>query len=140
MTILLLTRNINQSINQLNISKASGPNGIPTTILQMISNIVCKVCCKIFNIAVLTGTHPEKLKLVNAIPVFKKGSRLLVSNYRSISLPSNLNKVSEKIVDKRIYSFIEDNKCLYSLQFGFRSKHSTTLALINYGKNQICSR
>ena len=128
-------------INQLNISKASGPNGKPTKFLQMISNIVCTPLSKIFNIAVLTGTHPEKLKLVNAIPVFKKGSRLLVSNYRPISLLSNLNKVFEKIVYKRIYSFIEDNECLYSLQFGFRSKHSTTHALINITeKNQICSR
>ena len=122
-------------INQLNISKASGPNGIPTKILQMISNIVCTPLSKIFNISVLTGTHPEKLKLVNAIPVFKKGSRLLVSNYRPISLLSNLNKVFEKIVYKRIYSFIEDNECLYSLQFGFRSKHSTTHALIHITEN-----
>ena len=28
-------------INELNPSKASGPNGIPTNILQMISNIIC---------------------------------------------------------------------------------------------------
>ena len=122
-------------INQLNISKASGPNGIPTKNLQMISNIVCTPLSKIFNISVLTGTHPEKLKLVNVIPVFKKGSRLLVSNYRPISLLSNLNKVFEKIVYKRIYSFIEDNECLYSLQFGFRSKHSTTHALIHITEN-----
>ena len=79
----------------------------------------------------MTGTHPEKLKLVNVIPIFKKGSRLLVSNYRPISLLSNLNKIFEKIIYKRIYSFIERNDCLYSLQFGFRSKHSTTHALIN---------
>ena len=118
-------------INQLNISKASGPNGIPTKILQMISKEISPPLRKIFNIAVMTGTHPEKLKLVNVIPIFKKGSRLLVSNYRPISLLSNLNKIFEKIIYKRIYSFIERNDCLYSLQFGFRSKHSTTHALIN---------
>ena len=62
---------------------------------------------KIINISITTGCHPEKLKLVNAIPIFKKGSRLMVSNYRPISLLSNLNKIFEKIIYKRIYNFIE---------------------------------
>ena len=42
-----------------------------------------------------------------------------------------MNKIFEKIIYKRIYNFIEKNECLYSLQFGFRAKHSTTHALIN---------
>ena len=118
-------------INQLNVSKASGPNGVPTRILQMISNEISSPLSKIFNMALVTGTHPERLKLVNVIPTFKKGSRLLVSNYRPITLLSNLNKIFEKMVFKRINNFIEQNDCLYSLQFGFRQKHSTTHALIN---------
>ena len=81
--------------------------------------------------AITTGTHPEKLKLVNVLPIYKKGSRLLISNYRPISLLSNLNKFFEKIIFKRVYKFIEKNEILYPLQYGFRSKHSTTHALIN---------
>ena len=30
----------------------------------------------------------------------------------------------------RLYSFLENSSCLYNLQFGFRSKHSTNHALI----------
>ena len=102
-------------INDLNISKASGPNGIPTKILHMISSEISLPLSTIFNIAIITGTHPDKLKLVNAIPVFKKGTRLEISNYRSISLLSHLNKILEKILYKRINSFIEKNESLYSL-------------------------
>ena len=118
-------------INELNISKASGPNGVPTKILQMISNEISTPLSKIINIYITTGCHPEKLKLVNAIPIFKKGSRIMVSNYRPISLVSNLNKIFEKIIYKRIYNFTEIDECLYPLQFVFRAKHSTTHALIN---------
>ena len=89
-------------INQLNISKASGPNGVRTKILQMISNEISTPLSKIINISITTGAHPEKLKLVNAVPIFKKGSRLLVSNYRPISLLSNLNKMFEKIIYKSL--------------------------------------
>ena len=118
-------------INLLSVSKASGPNGIPTNILQMISKEISPALSKVFNIAVQTGTHPERLKLVNVIPIFKKGSRLLVSNYRPISLLSNLNKIFEKLMYRRMYDFIEKNNVLYSLQYGFRAKHSTTHALIS---------
>ena len=44
-----------------------------------------------------TGKQPTKLKLAHALPIFKKGSRLLVSNYRPISLLSDLNKILEKL-------------------------------------------
>ena len=54
----------------------------------------------------------------------------MVCNYRPISLLSNLNKILEKIVHTRVYSFLEEFNCLYSYQFGFRKKHSTNHALI----------
>ena len=113
------------------VTKATGPNGIPTKLLQMIGNIVCTPLSKIYNISVLGGCHPNKLKFVNVVPIFKKGSRLSISNYRPISLLSNLNKIFEKIMYKRIYSFLEKYGCLYELQFGFRAKHSTVHTLIN---------
>ena len=65
------------------------------------------------------------------IPIFKKGSRLIVSNYRPISLLSNLNKILEKIVHTRVHKFLEDAQSVYSLQFDFRKKHSTNHALID---------
>ena len=74
---------------------------------------------------------PEKLKIVHAVPVFKKGSRLLLSNYRPISLLSNLNKIFEKIIYKRVIDFIDKHDLLYSKQYGFRSGHSTTQAIID---------
>ena len=86
---------------------------------------------KIFNLSLMTGVYPDMLKISKTIPIFKKGSRLLVSNYRPISLLSNLNKILEKIVHSRVYKFLEDSQCIYSLQFGFRKKHSTNHALID---------
>ena len=86
---------------------------------------------KIFNLSFSTGTHPEKLRISKVIPVFKKGSRLSVCNYRPISLLSNLNKILEKLMFSRVYNFLEKYNCIYKLQFGFRLKHNTNHALIN---------
>ena len=118
-------------IEGLNKYKGTGPNGIPTEILKMLSLPLSIPLSKIYNICIKTGKQPEKLKLAHALPIFKKGSRLLVSNYRPISLLSNLNKILEKIIHKRIYSFLEKYELLYSLQFGFRAQYSTTHALIH---------
>ena len=78
-------------IASFNPSKGTGPNGIPTEILKMINFAICSPLSKIINICIRTGVHPDKLKLAHVIPIFKKGSRLLVSNYRPISLLSNIN-------------------------------------------------
>ena len=56
---------------------------------------------------------------------------MVVSDNRPISLLSNLNKIMEKLIFKRVYEFLEKYNCFYDLQFGFRSKHSTVHALIS---------
>ena len=82
--------------------------------------------------SVAEGTlYRNQLRRPHALPIFKKGSRLLVSNYRPISLLSNLNKILEKIMHKRVYAFLEKYKILYELQFGFRTGYSTTHALVH---------
>ena len=84
------------------------------------------------NLSFEQGKYIDPLKLSNTIPIFKKkGSELEVSNYRPISLLSNINKIFEKIMYTRIYDFLNMNKCLYKNQFGFRKNHSTIHALID---------
>ena len=117
-------------ISSLCKSKSSGPNSIPTFLLHLLKDEIATPLNNIFNLSLRLGVHPDILKVSKTIPIFKKGSRLLVSNYRPISLLSNLNKILEKIVHSRVYEFLEEYKCIYSLQFGFRKKHSTNHALI----------
>ena len=78
-----------------------------------------------------TGIFPDQLKLSKINPIHKKDSKLTISNYRPISLLSNINKIFEKIMFKRLYSFLELYNCIYELQFGFREKHSTNHAILS---------
>ena len=71
------------------------------------------------------------LKISKIIPVHKKDSKLKCSNYRPISLLSNIDKILERLMYSRLYNFLESNELIYSLQFGFRQKHSTSHALIH---------
>ena len=64
------------------------------------------------------------------IPVFKKGPRTLMTNYRPISLLSIFNKLLEKLMYNRLMDFLDKNEVLYNGQFGFRTKHSTSHAIL----------
>ena len=71
------------------------------------------------------------MKIALVIPIFKKGDNQDCNNYRPISLLPNISKLFEKLIHNRLSKFLEENKCLFSKQFGFRNKHSTTHALID---------
>ena len=56
-----------------------------------------------------TGVFPSKLKEAMVIPVFKnKGSPLNPENYRPISLLSNIDKVYQKLMQKRLNNFLDN--------------------------------
>ena len=83
----------------------------------------------------MTGVFRSVLKTAKVVPVFKKDSKLDYSNYRSISLLSNIEKILEKPMYKGWYAFLNNNNILYNLQFGFRQQYSASDALINITEN-----
>ena len=117
-------------IKQFNAQKAIGPVSIPSNILKLVSNIISESLSQIINLSFETGEFPTLLKTTEVIPIHKKDSKLLCTNYRPISLLSNIGKIFEKLMHARVHHFLEQYKCLYSLQYGFRNKHSTNHALI----------
>jgi len=62
-------------------------------------------------------------KNANIIPIFKKGSKNVATNYRPVSLTSHLCKVFEKIVRDQVVEFLEVNG-LKDSQHGFRKGSS----------------
>ena len=118
-------------ISALDSQKASGPNSIPIKILKLMKNDISDQLAVLFNLSFTSGSFPTILKTSKVTPIYKKDSKLKCSNYRPISLLSNIDKILERIVYNRLYKFFEDNKLVYNLQFGFRQKHSTTHALIH---------
>ena len=75
------------------------------------------------------------MEICKSDPVFKNGSRLSCNNYRPISLLSNIGKIIEKLIHKRLNHFLEQHKVFYTLQFGFRLNNSTNNALMSITEN-----
>ena len=125
------TKEIEEEIDKLDSSKATGPYSIPTKILKLIKYLISKPLEIIFNLSLTTGVVPDCFKLARVIPVFKKGSQISLDNYCPISLLSVFNRILEKIMFKRLMNFITKNKILYDKQFGFRQKYSTLMAILS---------
>jgi len=123
-------------INELDCLKGTGPHSIPTDIFKVIKLIVSESLTDIINLSFKTGIYISNLKISKVIPVYKgKGNNLHCCNYRPISLLSNIDKIIEKLMHKRLYSFLSKNNIIYNLQFGFRKSHSTSHALIYLTEN-----
>ena len=121
-------KNIILSLDPL---RAIGPNSIPIKILKLLRNDISTQFAELFNLSFSEGVFLSILKTCKVIPIYKKDSQLNCSNYRPISLLSNIDKILERIMYNRLYKFLEINNLIYSLQFGFRQKHSTSHALIH---------
>ena len=111
--------------------KLAGPNSIPTKIPRLFTDDISEHLSIIFNTSFATGIFPEKLKVAKVIPIHKKDSKLECSNYRPISLLSNIDKILEKLMHNRLMKFLTEQKILYLKQFGFRKNLSTAHAIIN---------
>ena len=122
-------------ISSFNSNKASGPNSIPYRILFLLKNGISKHLADLFNLSFMTGVFPSILKTAKVIPVFKKDSKLDYSNYLPISLLSNIEKILQKLMYRRLYTFLNNNNIIYDLQFGFRKQYSTSHALISVTEN-----
>jgi len=122
-------------ITKLNNSKSPGYDNIGPSLIKDVSVVILDPLVHIFNLSLLNGCVPDKLKIAKVIPVFKKGDRSQPTNYRPISLLSIFDKLLEKLMFSRLISYLEGNNILYNYQFGFRKNHSTSLALIDVVDN-----
>ena len=86
------------SIKQLDINKATGSDEIPMRLLKETANQIAPSLTMLFNKSLRLGIFPEEWKLANIVPIFKKGKRDFVENYRPIFLLPVISKVLERCV------------------------------------------
>ena len=84
-------------ISSLNFNKASDPY----TILFLLKNKISRKFADLFNLSLMAGVFALALKTEKVVHVFKKDSEL-DSNCPPISLLSNIEKILEKIMYKRL--------------------------------------
>lgn len=112
--------------------KSTGDDGISLSLLKQLSTAVSLPIAKLINLSFEQGQLPDAMKIAKVIPIYKSKSKESFSNYRPISLLSNISKIMEKVMHKRLFSFLTKFNILHSKQFGFQPKHSTADAISKF--------
>ena len=107
----ILECEVKWALGSITRSKASGGDGIPVELFQILKDDAMKVlhsiCQKIWKTAVATGlekvsSNPKE----RFIPIPKKGNVKECSNYQTIVLISHASKVMLKILQARIQQYV----------------------------------
>ncbi|XP_047104490.1 uncharacterized protein LOC124734385 [Schistocerca piceifrons] len=119
---------VSNLIKQLKIKHSSGLDGVTSHLIKECRECILKPLTHMLNAAIEEGIFPDSLKVSKVKPIFKKGNRDELGNYRPISLISTFAKIYEMIIKNRIVSFITKYSILHSSQHGFREGKSTKTA------------
>lgn len=117
-------------IGKFNQNKSPGHEDIQNMIIKRVAPEISKPLSIIFNNSLTTGVVSEKLKIAKIIPIYKKDDNQLFSNYRPVSVLPCFFKILEQLIFNRYMNYIDKNNILNDKQFGFRSNHSTYMAII----------
>ena len=130
-TFELITEDTTMEIlNNLKPKPSCGYDGISTKLLKTCKFEICKPLTLIINQTLSTGIFPDTLKIAKVIPLYKKGDKALLENYRPISVLPSISKIFERIIFNQINYHFTSHDLYYNGQYGFREKHSTQLAAL----------
>ena len=111
------------------MNKASGGDGIPVELFQILKDDAVKVLYSICQQIWKTQQWPQNWKRSVFIPIWKKGNAKECSNYCTISLISHASKVMLKILQARLQQYV--NSELPDVQAGFRKGRGTRNQIVN---------
>ena len=118
-------------ITKLTISKATGIDEISAKVLKAAAPAIAEPLTRIFNMSIATDRFPMEWKVARVTPIFKKGQRTMLDNYRPISILPVVSKLMERILYDQMYDYLKKQNILSEHQFGFRQFHSTTTTLLD---------
>ena len=107
----------------ITMNKASGGDGIPVELFQILKDDAVKVQHSICQQIWKTQQWPQDWKRSVFIPIPKKGNAKEWSNYCTIALISHVSKVMFKILQVRLQQYM--NHELPDVQAGFRKGRGT---------------
>ena len=114
----ILESDVKWALESITMNKASGGDGIPVELFQILKDDAVKVLHSICQQIWKTHQWPQDWKRSVLIPIQKKGNAKECSNYHTIALIPHASKVMLKILQARLQQNV--NRELPDVQAGFR--------------------
>ena len=108
-TVNITVEDMSNALNSLKMNKSPGPDGLHPRVLKELSKEIAYPLKYIFDLTIKTGKFPDKWKVAEVRPIFKKGNKTQPGNYRPVSLTSIVCKVFEGFVRNVLMRHLIDN-------------------------------
>ena len=125
----ILKCEVKGALGSITANKASGEDGIPVELFQILKDDAVKMLHSICQQIWKTQQWPQDWKRSVFIPTPRKGSAKECSNYRTLALISHASKVMLKILQARLQQYM--NCELPDVQAGFRKGRGTKDQIAN---------
>ena len=125
----ILECEVKWALGSITMNKASGGDGIPVELFQILKDDAVKVLHSICQQIWKTQQWPQDWKMSVFIPIPKKDNAKECSNYRTIALMSHTTKVILKILQARLQQYM--NCKLPDVQTGVRKGRGTKDQIVN---------
>ena len=89
------------------------------SIFNGIFNIIANPLVHLMNISLEQGIVPNELKLVQVIPLFKNGEKMLYKNYRPVSVLPFFSKILERLMSRRVLIFLINTPFYMNINLDF---------------------
>lgn len=116
---------------KLKDQKAPGEDRIPYEFFKYASDGFLEALAKAFTDILNSGEVDEVFLLTIIFPIYKKGDRDEVGNYRGISFMNCVAKLLMAVLNSRLCKWVQENNKLNEFQAGFRPKYSTVDNIYN---------
>ncbi|KAK4815376.1 hypothetical protein QYF61_001364 [Mycteria americana] len=123
---------VSDLLHHLDTHKSMGHDEIHPRVLKELAEVLTKPLSIIYQQSWLTGEVPADWRLANVMPIFKKGQKEDVGNYRPVSLTSVPGKLMEQITLSAITRHVENNQGIKPSQHGFRKGRSCLTNLMSF--------
>ena len=123
---------IRNTIDDIDVTKSRGPNGIPPGFYVKTSKNHCNIMHSVLRNIKRLRKIPNSWKVAAVTPIFEKGERRKVENYRPVSLLNIDSRILEKCIYIALYKHFQ--KFLTKSQFGFVRKRSMQTIMLLFLK------
>ena len=133
--LMITDISIKKKIDALDWYKSAGPDNIFAKIIKECKFTLSDYLCKLFNESLHFKIIPDNWRYSTITPVYKKGDKCNVANYRPVSLCCISCKLLESFVKDALIDHFHINNLFDYRQYGFRKGKSTTLQLLKLMDN-----
>ena len=98
---------VQKQIRKLGVKKATGGDGISARIVKLAEPAILKPLTLLLNKSIESSVFPDNMKFAQVVPLHKKNSTLVKSNYRPVSILPIFSKIFEQVMFNQLIDFFD---------------------------------